>query len=87
MARARDRRLRRDRRRGALGELTRVGVNYLDRPWAILFPVIATLALAGVLLGVRARQDALPFIMTGVFFVASFMTLPCLFWPYMIPYR
>lgn len=72
---------------GALGELARIGVNYLDRPWAILFPVIATLALIGVLLGVRARQDGLPFMMTCVFFVSAFMTLPCLFWPYMIPYK
>jgi cytochrome bd ubiquinol oxidase subunit II len=43
--------------------------------------------MAGVFLGVHWRRDGLPFVMTVVFFVAAFLTLAVLFWPYMIPYR
>jgi cytochrome bd ubiquinol oxidase subunit II len=43
--------------------------------------------MAGVFLGVRWRRDSLPFAMTVAFFVAAFLTLVVLFWPYMIPYR
>jgi cytochrome d ubiquinol oxidase subunit II len=28
----------------------------------------------------------MPFVMTVVFFIAAFLTLAVLFWPYMIPY-
>jgi len=71
---------------GALGELKAAGIVYASRPWAILFPVIATLAMICVIAGAWARQNSIPFVMTGVFFVAAFLTLPCLLWPYMIPY-
>ena len=43
--------------------------------------------MAGVFVGVRWRRDGLPFAMTVVFFVAAFLTLAVMFWPYMIPYQ
>ena len=41
--------------------------------------------MAGVLIGVRERRDTLPFAMTVLLFIAAFLTLAVLFWPYMIP--
>jgi cytochrome bd ubiquinol oxidase subunit II len=58
-----------------------------DRTWGLIFPVIGLAAMGGVLLGVHWRRDGLPFVMTTVFFVAAFLSLAVLFWPYMIPYR
>jgi cytochrome d ubiquinol oxidase subunit II len=52
-----------------------------------VFPGLALLAMAGILLGVRERRDGMPFAMTVAFFIASFLTLAVLFWPYMIPYQ
>ena len=43
--------------------------------------------MAGVLIGVRERRDTLPFAMTVLLFIAAFLTLAVLFWPYMIPYQ
>jgi len=42
--------------------------NLLTRPWALAFPGIALLALAGILLGARKHRDQLPFAMTCLFF-------------------
>jgi cytochrome d ubiquinol oxidase subunit II len=57
------------------------------RRWALVFPAVAVLALAGLAVGVhRKRHDAVPFAMTVVFFVAAFLSLGVMFWPYMIPY-
>jgi hypothetical protein len=39
------------------------------------------------LIGVRERRHAMPFAMTVIFFIAGFLTLAVLFWPYMIPYQ
>jgi cytochrome bd ubiquinol oxidase subunit II len=60
--------------------------NLLVRPWALAFPGIALLALAGILLGARRDRDYLPFAMTCLFFLAAFISLGLMFWPYMIPY-
>jgi cytochrome d ubiquinol oxidase subunit II len=60
--------------------------SFYERPWAPVFPVIAALALAGLVLGAGKQRDALPFALTGLFFLASFLTLGTMFWPYMIPY-
>ena len=60
--------------------------NLLASPWALAFPGSALLALAGILLGTRSDRDQLPFAMTCVFFVAAFLSLGLMFWPYMIPY-
>jgi cytochrome d ubiquinol oxidase subunit II len=56
------------------------------RPWGFFFPVIGLLALGTILAGVRGRRDQLPFILTVVFFLAAFLTLAVMLWPYMIPY-
>jgi hypothetical protein len=34
----------------------------------------------------RRRRDARPFALTVLFFLAAFLTLAVMFWPYMIPY-
>jgi len=70
-----------------LAERDRIATDLEDRMWGLIFPVIGLAAMGGVLLGVRWRRDGLPFVMTMVFFVAAFLTLAVLFWPYMIPYR
>ena len=56
------------------------------RGWGLAFPVVGLVALIGVLIGVRARRDSVPFAMTVVFFLAAFLTLGTLMWPYMIPF-
>ena len=60
--------------------------NLDARPWALVFPAVGTLALAGIAAGAGRQRDGLPFAMTGLFFLASFLTLAAIFWPYMIPY-
>ena len=60
--------------------------NLDARPWALVFPAVGALALAGIAAGAGRRRDGLPFAMTGLFFLASFLTLAAIFWPYMIPY-
>jgi cytochrome d ubiquinol oxidase subunit II len=60
--------------------------NLQSRPWGLVFPVIGILALVGVIIGARTRRDGLPFALTAVFFVAAFLSLGVMFWPYMIPY-
>ena len=71
----------------ALAERERIGTDLADRLWGLMFPGLGLLAMAGVLIGVRERSDSAPFAMTVLFFVASFLTLGVLFWPYMIPYQ
>jgi cytochrome d ubiquinol oxidase subunit II len=57
------------------------------RRWGLAFPAIGVLALAALAVGVhRKRHDAVPFAMTVLFFVAAFLSLGVMFWPYMIPY-
>jgi cytochrome bd ubiquinol oxidase subunit II len=56
------------------------------RPWGYLFPVIALVAIAAILFDARVRRDKLPFVLTIVFFFASFLALAVMFWPFMIPY-
>ena len=57
-----------------------------SRPWGIVFPLIGLLALAAIMFGVRGKRDQLPFVLTVVFFLASFLSLGVMLWPYMIPY-
>jgi cytochrome d ubiquinol oxidase subunit II len=58
-----------------------------ERQWGFVFPAIAVLAMAALAVGVhRKRHDAVPFAMTMLFFVASFLSLGVMFWPYMMPY-
>jgi cytochrome bd ubiquinol oxidase subunit II len=57
-----------------------------SRPWGLAFPAIGVLALAGILVGARSRHDRFPLAMTALFFLAAFLSLVVMFWPYMIPY-
>jgi cytochrome d ubiquinol oxidase subunit II len=52
-----------------------------------VFPALGLLAIGGVFMGVRWRRDGMPFAMTALFFMAAFLTLALLFWPFMIPYQ
>jgi cytochrome d ubiquinol oxidase subunit II len=52
-----------------------------------VFPALGLLAIGGVFMGVRWRRDGMPFAMTVLFFMAAFLTLALLFWPFMIPYQ
>ena len=54
--------------------------------WALVLPLIAVAALVAAGIAARWRRDALPFALTVVFFLASFLTLGHMMWPYMIPY-
>jgi len=57
------------------------------RKWGLAFPVLGLLALAALAVGVhKKRHDAVPFTMTVVFFLAAFLSLGVMFWPYIIPY-
>jgi cytochrome d ubiquinol oxidase subunit II len=60
--------------------------NLYARPWALVFPAIGVLALAALVLGAGRERDGVPFAMSTVFFIASFLTLGAMFWPFMIPY-
>ena len=62
------------------------GHLFLDRPWGFIFPLIGVGAIVGILTGVRQRRDSWPFAMTVVLFIAAFLSLAVMFWPYMIPY-
>jgi cytochrome bd ubiquinol oxidase subunit II len=57
-----------------------------SRPWGVMFPLIGLGALAAILLGAHGKRDQLPFVLTVVFFLASFLSLGVMFWPYLIPY-
>jgi cytochrome d ubiquinol oxidase subunit II len=60
--------------------------NLQSRPWGLVFPVVGALALTGVVIGAWKRRDRMPFALTVVFFLAAYLSLGVLFWPYMIPY-
>jgi len=60
--------------------------NLYARLWGLVFPAVGAVALAGTLVGARLRADALPFAMTGLFFLCAFLSLAVMFWPYLIPY-
>jgi len=44
------------------------------------------LALVALMMGAGRQHDGLPLVMTALFFLASFISLGAMFWPYMIPY-
>jgi len=71
----------------ALAERERAtGVMFVGRPWGFVFPVIALLVMAGVFAAAKKRRDGWPYALTVAFFVAAFLSLAAMFWPYMIPY-
>jgi cytochrome bd ubiquinol oxidase subunit II len=71
----------------ALFDRERIGTGLADRRWGLVFPAVGLLAIGGVFMGVRWRRDGMPFAMTVLFFIAAFLTLAVLFWPFMIPYQ
>lgn len=60
--------------------------NLRGRSWGYIFPIAGIAALLGVVAGARARRDDVPITLTILFFVAAYLTLGVMFWPYMIPY-
>src|SRR5262249_46211408 len=62
------------------------GSLYMDHPWGFVFPLMGLIAIIGIFAGARRRCDSWPFAMTVVLFVAAFLSLATMFWPYMIPY-
>ena len=60
--------------------------NLATRRWGLIFPIIGFACLIGTIVAARARRDALPFALTIVFFIGSYLTLGIMLWPYMIPY-
>jgi cytochrome d ubiquinol oxidase subunit II len=60
--------------------------NLSTRQWGLVFPALGIVALASVVAGALRRRDGVPFAMTALFFIASFLTLGVMFWPFMIPY-
>lgn len=62
--------------------------NLHERSWGLVFPILGIVALLGVVAGARARRrDGVPVALTTLFFVAAYLTLGVMFWPYMIPYQ
>jgi cytochrome d ubiquinol oxidase subunit II len=61
--------------------------NLHARSWGLVFPILGIAALLGILAGARARRDGMPVALTTLFFVAAYLTLGVMFWPYMIPYK
>jgi len=66
-------------------EVARQGAQRLHGA-GMLPPILCVLALAGVLVGVRARSDKTPLVMAVAFFLTAFLTLAVMIWPFMIPY-
>jgi cytochrome d ubiquinol oxidase subunit II len=60
--------------------------NLHARQWGLIFPIIGLGALLGVIASARARRDAMPFALMILFFLAAYLTLGVMMWPYMIPY-
>ena len=70
----------------ALADDLAVMMRWLDRPSLFVFPVAGALAAITLAASIHRRQDALPFPMVALIFVAAFGTLAISFWPYMIPF-
>jgi cytochrome d ubiquinol oxidase subunit II len=60
--------------------------NLYGRPWGFAFPVLGALALLGIVIGAWKQRDGVPFTMTVLFFLAAYLSLGVMFWPYLIPY-
>jgi cytochrome d ubiquinol oxidase subunit II len=79
---------------GAVGAMMRgipvAGGQYAGDPFGWLHPFAILTGIGhaplAMLVGARRQCDGLPFAMTGLFFLAAFLSLRVTFWPYMIPY-
>ena len=61
--------------------------NLRARSWGLIFPILGIIALLGVCCRCATRRrDGVPVLLTMLFFVAAYLTLGVMFWPYMIPY-
>jgi cytochrome d ubiquinol oxidase subunit II len=60
--------------------------NLQSRPWGLVFPITGILTLVGVIIGAWKKLDGLPFALAAIFFLAAYLSLGVMFWPYMIPY-
>jgi len=60
--------------------------NLRARSWGLIFPIGGVAALLGIVAAARARRDGMPVALTTLLFVAAYLTLGVMFWPYMIPY-
>jgi cytochrome d ubiquinol oxidase subunit II len=70
----------------ALAEHLQLMHRWIDRPYLLLFPAIGIAAAAALAASIRRQQDAWPFYMVALAFMAAFGTLAISFWPYMIPF-
>ena len=61
-------------------------IDWQARQWGLVFPAIGLLAMGGIAVGVHGRNARRPFAMTVAFFIAAYLSLGVMFWPYMIPY-
>ncbi|MCK1351396.1 cytochrome d ubiquinol oxidase subunit II [Bradyrhizobium sp. CW7] len=70
----------------ALAQDLQVMRRWLERPYLFIFPLAGALTAIALVTSVRARQDAVPFPLVALIFMAAFGTLAISFWPYMIPF-
>jgi cytochrome bd ubiquinol oxidase subunit II len=70
----------------ALHEHLAVMNRWLERPYLLIFPLIAALSALVLAVSVRRRRDGPPIFMAMLAFSAAFGTLAISFWPYMIPF-
>jgi len=70
----------------ALAQHLRVMDRWVERPYLLVFPLVALVAAVVLGVGVRHRRDQPPFYMAILVFAAAFGTLAASFWPYMVPF-
>ncbi len=54
--------------------------------FSLVAAAVGFYALLGVVACARGRRDAMPYALTALFFLAAFLALASMMWPYMIPY-
>jgi cytochrome bd ubiquinol oxidase subunit II len=70
----------------ALAKDLRVMGRWIERPYLFVFPLISAAATIVLARSIVRREDAAPFYMVAIIFVAAFCTLAISFWPYMVPF-
>ena len=70
----------------ALFDNRHVEIHLAGRRWALAFPVIALGALAGAWVANSKGWEFAPFGFVLLFFLAAFLTLAAIYWPFMVPY-